>query len=173
MCSQDDDLGRDLDEDDNGDCDDGGDDGSDNDGEDGGDDDGDDGSDDDGEDGGEDGGDDDSDDGGDSEDDEVVEEDENANDDDDYLGSPQVHTPKKMRFTTSRVIEVLERTGITNRNAAMLFQALILDNHTKSRDVKDYVLDYNSIRRARISYRRKCAAQVTFLTKNILLLILF
>lgn len=84
--------------------------------------------------------------------------------DDDYVGSGSVSsgikTSSKLHLTTPRVIEVLERTGISSRNAAMLFKALIMDEHTKNHDVQDYVLDHNSIRRARIKYRREYAAQV-------------
>ena len=54
-------------------------------------------------------------------------------------------TEKKGLFhmTTARVIEVLERTGVTDRTACMIFEALILDGHTKSNDLNKYVLDHN------------------------------
>lgn len=100
------------------------------------------------------------------EDDDYDDGDDDGDDDDDedYAGSVSAQASRKIRFTTPRVIEVLERAGISNRNAAMLFHALILDDHTKSNDANDYVLDYNAIRRARISFRRERAAQVVLIT---------
>lgn len=81
-------------------------------------------------------------------------------DDEDYLESGPINNSRNIRLTSPLVLEVLDRCGISNRNAIMLFQAAIMDEHTKSHDVTDYVLDYNSIRRARIRYRSKFAAEV-------------
>lgn len=67
---------------------------------------------------------------------------------------------KKIHLTTPRVLGVLERAGITNRTASMLFEALIKDNHTRSNQLNDYAIDFQTIRRARIRFRSEKAVQV-------------
>lgn len=70
--------------------------------------------------------------------------------------------PRKVNIISSNVAAALERTGTSNRNASIIFKALIQDKHMRIKEESNYSISHRTIRLTRQSRVKEMAEEVSF-----------
>lgn len=79
-----------------------------------------------------------------------------------FVDEPVEKRPRKVNIISSNVAAALERTGTSNRNASIIFKALIQDKHMRMEEESNYPISHRTIRLTRQSRVKEMAEEVSF-----------
>lgn len=79
-----------------------------------------------------------------------------------FVDEPVEKRPRKFNIISSNVAAALERTGTSNRNASIIFKALIQDKHMRMEEESNYSISHRTIRLTRQSRVKEMAEEVSF-----------
>lgn len=79
-----------------------------------------------------------------------------------FVDEPVEKRPRKVNIISSNVAAALERTGTSNRNASIIFKALIQDKHMRMEEESNYSISHRTIRLTRQSRVKEMAEEVSF-----------